>query len=72
MKANIRLNTKRLYQADGYAIKELLKITKILHEALLSNLEQDDDDNLDENVLDFRDFDVSDKVSEFCFVDSKK
>ncbi|CAH1110084.1 unnamed protein product [Psylliodes chrysocephalus] len=67
VKANIRLNTKRLYQADGYAIKELLKITKILHEALLSNLEQDDDDNLDENVLDFRDFDVSDKVNELKF-----
>ncbi|NXO28770.1 CLUA1 protein, partial [Cisticola juncidis] len=26
-KAHIRLNTKRLYQADGHAVKELLKVT---------------------------------------------
>ncbi|KAM6121619.1 LOW QUALITY PROTEIN: clusterin-associated protein 1 [Phoenicopterus ruber ruber] len=26
-KAHIKLNTKKLYQADGYAVKELLKIT---------------------------------------------
>uniref|UniRef100_A0A8D8TLN9 Clusterin-associated protein 1 n=1 Tax=Cacopsylla melanoneura TaxID=428564 RepID=A0A8D8TLN9_9HEMI len=35
-KANIKLNTKRLYQADGYAVIELLKITTLLHEALNS------------------------------------
>lgn len=67
VKANIRLNTKRLYQADGYAIKELLKITLILHEALLSNLEQEDDDHIDDNTLDLRDFDISDKISELKF-----
>ncbi|XP_056270762.1 clusterin-associated protein 1 homolog [Pseudoliparis swirei] len=32
-KAHIKLNTKRLYQADGYAVKELLKITAMLHGA---------------------------------------
>ncbi|NWV08351.1 CLUA1 protein, partial [Ptilonorhynchus violaceus] len=29
-KAHIKLNTKRLYQADGYAVKELLKVTSVL------------------------------------------
>jgi clusterin-associated protein 1 len=29
-KQHIRLNTKRLYQADGYAVKELLKLVNIL------------------------------------------
>ncbi|XP_056643134.1 clusterin-associated protein 1 isoform X3 [Diorhabda sublineata] len=67
IKGNIRLNTKRLYQADGYVIKELLKITSILHEALLSNLEREDDDQIDENILDLREFDITDKISELKF-----
>lgn len=33
-KAHIKLNTKRLYQADGYAVKELLKITSVLYNAM--------------------------------------
>jgi clusterin-associated protein 1 len=33
-KARIRLNTKKLYGADGYAVKELLKIATVLHEAM--------------------------------------
>ncbi|XP_072838599.2 clusterin-associated protein 1 isoform X1 [Pogona vitticeps] len=33
-KAHIKLNTKKLYQADGYAVKELLKITSILYNAM--------------------------------------
>ncbi|NXR51724.1 CLUA1 protein, partial [Hippolais icterina] len=33
-KAHIKLNTKRLYQADGYAVKELLKVTSVLYEAM--------------------------------------
>ena len=65
IKANIKLNTKRLYQADGYAVKELLKITMLLYEALRENAqndhnEMDDDDN--EGEVNMRDFDVSDKV----------
>ncbi|XP_073998190.1 clusterin associated protein 1 isoform X1 [Rhodnius prolixus] len=37
VKANVMFNTKRLYQADGYAVKELLKITTLLYNALLAN-----------------------------------
>ncbi|XP_030195606.1 clusterin-associated protein 1 homolog isoform X3 [Gadus morhua] len=33
-KAHIRLNTKRLYQAEGYAVKELLKISSVLYNAM--------------------------------------
>lgn len=43
--ANIKLNTKRVYQADGYAVKELLKITSLLYDALKvdrNNLNQHD------------------------------
>ncbi|MBN3306421.1 CLUA1 protein, partial [Amia calva] len=33
-KAHIKLNTKRLYQADGYAVREMLKITSVLYHAM--------------------------------------
>lgn len=33
-KAHIKLNTKHMYQADGCAVKELLKITSILYNAM--------------------------------------
>ncbi|PSN41485.1 hypothetical protein C0J52_18141 [Blattella germanica] len=36
-KANIKLNTKRIYQADGYAVKEMLKATSVLYNALKVN-----------------------------------
>ena len=35
-KAHIKLNTKRLYMADGYAVKEMLKVTSLLHSAMKS------------------------------------
>ncbi|XP_042684179.1 clusterin-associated protein 1 isoform X3 [Centrocercus urophasianus] len=33
-KAHIKLNTKKLYQADGYAVRELLKVTSVLYGAM--------------------------------------
>ncbi|XP_067369412.1 clusterin-associated protein 1 homolog isoform X3 [Channa argus] len=33
-KAHIMLNTKHLYQGDGHAVKEMLKITSVLHSAM--------------------------------------
>ncbi|GJQ72252.1 hypothetical protein Trydic_g3343 [Trypoxylus dichotomus] len=60
VKANIRLNTKRLYQADGYAVKELLKVANLLYDALKVNeTEQRQDDDDDVNL---KEFDVSDKL----------
>ncbi|XP_064582005.1 clusterin-associated protein 1 isoform X2 [Zonotrichia leucophrys gambelii] len=35
-KAHIKLNTKKLYQADGHAVKELLKVTSVLYGAMNS------------------------------------
>ena len=40
-KAHIKLNTKKLYQADGYVVKELLKMTSVLYNALKLNQEND-------------------------------
>ena len=34
-KARIKLNIKRLYSADGLAVKELLKVASLLHKATL-------------------------------------
>ena len=60
-KAHIKLNTKKLYQSDGYAVKELLKATAVLYNAMRTNvaqtLEQPDADTTDSVS-----FDVSSKV----------
>jgi clusterin-associated protein 1 len=32
-RGRIKLNMKRLYAADGYAVKELLKIASVLYKA---------------------------------------
>jgi clusterin-associated protein 1 len=66
LKANIKLNTKRLYQADGYAIKELLKITTLLYDALNLNLDDKDSEQFEDEMFSFKEFDLSDKVSEGC------
>ncbi|EFC48898.1 hypothetical protein NAEGRDRAFT_62998 [Naegleria gruberi] len=44
-KARVKLNIKRLYQADGYAVKELLKLAKLLNDAtiLAKSVEESDD-----------------------------
>ena len=36
-KAHLKLNTKRLYSADGYAVKEMIKVASILYTAMRSN-----------------------------------
>jgi len=36
-KAHIKLNPKKLYQSDGYSVKELLKVTSVLYSAMKSN-----------------------------------
>ncbi|RLN37663.1 hypothetical protein BBJ28_00001919 [Nothophytophthora sp. Chile5] len=47
-KARIRLNPKKLYAADGFAVKELIKLARVLYEAsridLATQQEPDDDD----------------------------
>jgi hypothetical protein len=48
-KAHMKLNTKKLYQADGYAVKEILKVMTPLYKALRDseNKELDDEDDAD-------------------------
>eukprot|EP00033_Pygsuia_biforma_P003417 GCRY01003744.1.p1 GENE.GCRY01003744.1~~GCRY01003744.1.p1 ORF type:complete len:392 (-),score=82.04 GCRY01003744.1:307-1482(-) len=48
-KAHLKLNTKRLYSADGYAVKELLKITNMLYSAKTLSTEATENSNTDFN-----------------------
>lgn len=59
----MKLNTKKLYRADGYAVKELLKITGLLYDALKSNTNEREADEEDDDVS-FRDYDISDRVAD--------
>lgn len=45
LKASVKLNTKRLYSADGKAVKELLKLAKILYKAHQANVSITEDSN---------------------------
>eukprot|EP00741_Cyanophora_paradoxa_P004257 tig00000789_g4133.t1 len=42
-KARLKLNPKKLYGADGYAVKELLKVANMLQAAMRINPDDDDD-----------------------------
>ena len=44
-RASIKLNPRRLYSADGYAVKELLKIASILYKAFRVNIDTDETDS---------------------------
>ncbi|XP_034035923.1 clusterin-associated protein 1 homolog [Thalassophryne amazonica] len=60
-KAHIKLNTKHLYQADGYAVKEMLKITSVLYNAM--KIEQmAPEDFIEETNTKFK-FDLGSRVS---------
>ena len=61
-KAHIKLNTKKLYQADGYAVKELLKVTSVLYNAMKTNV-FNQGENADEDDSSPVSFDISSRVS---------
>ena len=44
-KAHVKLNTKKLYGADGYAVKELLKIANLLYTAMKSETTESDEEH---------------------------
>ena len=54
-KARITLNPKKLYEASGYAVKELLKISTMMYKAMQSSegICADDDDQCSSNMMDF-------------------
>lgn len=57
----MKLNTKKLYQADGYAVQEMLKIACLLYEAQTTSVV---DSILSEDSRALRNFDISDKMNE--------
>lgn len=61
-KAHIKLNTKKLYQADGYVVKELLKMTSVLYNALKLNHDENADDMLNTNMS--MTFDISSQIGD--------
>ncbi|XP_067912818.1 clusterin-associated protein 1 homolog isoform X2 [Heterodontus francisci] len=61
-KAHIKLNTKKLYQADGYSVKELLKITAVLYNAMKTK-RMDRSENTEEDSSKFK-FDLGSKISD--------
>ncbi|XP_023195005.1 clusterin-associated protein 1 [Xiphophorus maculatus] len=61
-KAHIKLNTKHLYQADGYAVKEMLKITSVLYNAMKTK-QMALGDAVEEDSNKFK-FDLGSRISE--------
>ncbi|XP_022084775.1 clusterin-associated protein 1-like [Acanthaster planci] len=62
-KAHIKLNTKKLYQADGYAVKELLKVTSVLYGAMRTNVGDGEEDGENDGASSLS-FDISSKISD--------
>ncbi|XP_060946716.1 clusterin-associated protein 1 homolog [Limanda limanda] len=52
-KAQVKLNLKHLYQADGYAVREMLKITSQLYDNLEERVTPDDRDTVDDSEFKF-------------------
>ena len=46
-KSRIKLSMKKLYQADGLAVQEMLKVATLLYQAMNSNQGEDEDSSLD-------------------------
>ncbi|KAK2581112.1 hypothetical protein KPH14_007932 [Odynerus spinipes] len=61
LNTNVKLNTKKLYQADGYAVKELLKITNLLHEAQNHSSESISQNDNNRKIVEFN---ISDDINE--------
>lgn len=59
-KAHIKMNTKKLYQADGYAVKELVKVTSVLYNAMRTNPAGDNEQNNSDSGP--MNFDISSRV----------
>ncbi|KAK3571794.1 hypothetical protein QTP86_018694 [Hemibagrus guttatus] len=62
-KAHIKVNLKRLYQADGYAVKEMLKITSVLYNAMKTNETGGDEPSSDDTSSKFT-FTLASKIAD--------
>lgn len=61
-KAHVKLNTKKLYMADGYAVKELIKVAIILYSA--SKTKVDHSVDVQEESLPTFNFDLNSKLAD--------
>ena len=65
-KAHVKLHPKKLYQADGFAVKEILKVTSVLYNAMKMNTmasEKGQNRSLEE-ASELPTFDISSKLNE--------
>lgn len=62
-KAYIKLNAKKLYMGDGYAVKELLKLTSLLYEAMKTKVENDLESLEEDSPMGYN-FDISSKLGD--------
>ena len=65
-KAHVKLHPKKLYQADGFAVKEILKVTSVLYNAMKMNTmasEKGGQGSL-EDASELPTFDISSKLNE--------
>lgn len=59
VRANLRLNTKKLYTANGHAVQELLKAVMMLYQASqTAEMEEQEQEDMNENL-------IRSKLSEF-------
>jgi clusterin-associated protein 1 len=62
-KARITLNPKKIYEAGGYAVKELLKIATMMYKAMQSSETAYEDEEMGITTNQMMDVNMSSKVS---------
>lgn len=65
--ANIKLNTKKLYQADGYAVHELLKIAKMLYDAQKNSFDESRQMLNDKSIKKVDKIDITKRIDELKY-----
>lgn len=63
-KAHVKLHAKKLYQSDGYAVKEVLKVTSVLYNAMKMNGMKNFGEAVAEEASELPTFDISSKLTE--------
>ena len=61
-KAHIKLHTKKLYQSDGYAVKEIMKVASVLYNAMKANVIENQSSS--DGSSELPTFDISSKLAE--------
>jgi len=60
--AGVRLNTKKLYRADGNAVKEMLKLTSVLYKSMQTDADKEHDEEM--GAITVASFDLSSRAKE--------